>query len=91
MIERVLKIVGLDTKNKRAKLHDCPENKILNKDRNGKPREQKWNYISAVGCLSNIQAMIRLDITMTAQQGAIFWNDPLQEHKEDVKVYAGIY
>ena len=85
MIERVLKIVGLDTKNKRAKLHDCPENKTLNKDRNGKPREQKWNYISAVVCLYYIQAMIRPYITMAAQQGARFCNDPHKYHKESLK------
>ena len=40
MIDRVLKIVGLDPKNEKVKLHDCPEDRMLYKDPNGKLRKQ---------------------------------------------------
>ena len=87
MIERVLGIVGLDGDNERTKLHDTPasEHKILDNDPLGEPRIQKWNYRSAVGCLSYLQSMIRPDITMAVQQCARFCNAPQKEHEEAVK------
>jgi hypothetical protein len=56
MIERVLRIVGLDPESSRVKLHDTPasDQKILDKDPDGLPRVQEWNYRSAVGCVSYI-------------------------------------
>ena len=74
MIDRILNIVGLDPKDEKVKPHDCPAYRTLDKYSNGKPRKQKWNYRSAVECLSYIQAMIRPDITMSVQQCAIFYN-----------------
>ena len=87
MIERVLEIVGLDKDSERVKLHDTPasEHKLLDNDPNGQMRTQKWNYRSAVGCLSYLQAMIRPDITMAVQQCARFCNNPQQEHEQAVK------
>jgi Reverse transcriptase (RNA-dependent DNA polymerase) len=87
MIERVLKIVGLDENNGKTKLHDTPasEHKILDNDPDGKGRIQGWNYRSAVGCLSYLQSMIRPDITMAVQQCARFCNAPQREHEEAVK------
>ena len=82
MIDRVLKIVCINNKNKEVKLHNSPEDKILDKYPNGKPRKQKYNYRSAVGCLSYIQDMILPDITMAVQQCAIFCNELSQEQKE---------
>ena len=85
MIERVLDIVGLHQEG--SKMHDTPasESKILDKNPEGEERKQEWNYRSAVGCLSYIQAMIRPDITMAVQQCARFCNDPKREHEEAVK------
>lgn len=87
MIERALSIMGLDPNSKRTKMHDTPasHSKILDKDPDAFERNQKWNYRSAVGCLSYIQAMIRPDITMAVQQCARFCNDPKLEHEEAVK------
>jgi hypothetical protein len=87
MIEWVLKIVGLDPDSERTKLHDIPasEHKLLDNDPDGLERIQKWNYRSAVRCLSYIQAMIRPDITMSVQQCARFCNKPKREHEEAVK------
>ena len=87
MIERVLEIMGLDLETDRIKKHDTPASntKVLDKDPDGKPRQQNWNYQSAVGCLSYLQAMIRPDITFLVQQCARFCNDPKQDHEEAVK------
>lgn len=87
MIERVLQIVGLDTDRNDVKLHDSPadSSKLLDNDPNAKSRVQKWNYRSAVGCLSYIQSMIRPDITMSVQQAARFCINPSREHEEAVK------
>ena len=87
MMERVFNIVGIYPASKNVKLHDTPafSDCILDNDPDGKPRLQKWNYRSAVGCLSYIQAIIRPDITMATQQYARFCNDPKQEHEEAVK------
>ena len=87
MMERVFDIVGLDPTSEKVKLHDTPASLecILDNDPNGKPRLQSWNYRSAVGCLSYIQAIIRPDITMATQQCARFCNKPSQEHEEAVK------
>jgi hypothetical protein len=87
MIDRVLRIVGLDPNSTRTKLHDTPaaSDQLLDNDPNGKPREQSWNYRSAVGCLSYLQAMIRPDTTMPVQQCARFCNEPKRDHEEAVK------
>jgi hypothetical protein len=57
----------------------------LDNDPNGKHREQSWNYRSAVGCLSYIQAMIQPDTTMPVQQCTRFCNEPKRDHEEAVK------
>lgn len=87
MIERVLKIVGLDPKDENIKTHDSPaaSDKLLDNNPNAAPRKQHWNYRSAVGCLSYIQSMVRPDITMSVQQVARFCNNPSREHEEAVK------
>jgi hypothetical protein len=87
MIERVLNIVGLDSNSERTKMHDTPasESQLLDKDPDGAPRVQTWNYRQAVGSLSYLQANVRPDITMSVQQCARFCNDPRKCHEEAVK------
>ena len=84
MVDRFFKIVVLDPKSKKVKMHDCPSYQIPNKETNGKHCKKKRSYISAVGCLSYIQAMIRPYITMEVKQCTIFFNDPSQEHEKSV-------
>jgi hypothetical protein len=85
LIERVLGIVGINSEDENVKVHDTPASAVLQKNTKDKKRIQKWNYRSAVGCLSYIQAMIRPDITMAVQQCAKFNNAPTREHEEAVK------
>ena len=85
MIDRLLTIVGLDSNATNVKLHDCPAISILHDHPTAPPRTQTWNYRSAVGCLSYIQAIVRPDITMAVQQCARFCNQPNKDHEEAVK------
>ena len=80
-------MVGIYPSSKNVKPHNTPASSdcILDNDPDGKPKIQKWNYRSAVGCLSYIQTIIRPDITMATQQCARFCNDPRQDHEEAVR------
>ena len=84
MINRVLEIVGLN-KDENVKVHDTPATIILTDTAAAKPRLQKWNYRSANGCLSYIQAIVRPDITFATQQCARFCNNPGRDHEEAIK------
>ena len=85
MIERILDIVSLGGRDCHVKMHDTPAVNVLQTTEQDEPRNQKWHYRSAVGCLSYIQAMIRPDITMAVQQCARFNNNPKKSHEEAVK------
>ena len=67
MIKRALDIVGLAKTDSHVKTHDTPAVDILSPTATPRPRLQQWNYRSAVGCLSYIQAMVRPDITFDVQ------------------------
>ena len=84
MINRVLEIVGLN-KDENVKVHDTSATIILTDTDAANPRLQKWNYRSANGCLSYIQAMVRPDITFATQQCARFCNNPGRDHEEAIK------
>ena len=85
LIQHILSLVGLDPDCADIKVHDTPASTILQRDENGPARLQTWNYQSAIGCLSYLQAMIRPDITYAVQQCARFGNNPCKCHEEAVK------
>ena len=87
MIQRVLEYVGIDPNSDNVKMHDTPaaSNKILNRDTDGPPRNQTWNYRGVLGCLSYLQSMVRPDITFAVQQCARFANDPRRSHEVALK------
>ena len=85
MIDRAIDIVGLHHPESRVKMHDTPAVDVLHSNPSLKKKCQKWNYCSAVGCLSYIQAMVSPDITFAVRQCARFCNDPSTDHKEAVK------
>ena len=85
MIERLMTIAGLDSKDTHIKLHDTPATTILLDNPKAKLRLQKWHYHSAVGCMSYIQSIIRPDITSAVQQCARFCTPSNREHEEAVK------
>ena len=72
IIEQAIQAAGLDPDSKIVKLHDTPasEKQILDNDPNGEECLQTWNYQSAIGCLSDIPAMIHPDLTEVVQRCA---------------------
>ena len=91
MIERALSIVGLHGTDSHIKRHDTPAIDILVPSTKTKPRLQKWNYRSAVGYLSYIQAMVRPDITFAVQQCARFCHSPSKTTKKLSNAFVVIY
>jgi hypothetical protein len=90
MIDRCLQIVGIPTRDQddsKIKSHDTPAEPrpILNKDTNGPPRQEQWNYRAAVGALNYLQAMSRPEISYQVHQCARFCNDPKLSHEKAVK------
>ena len=87
MIDRVLKLLGLDDNTGRVKTHDSPaySGKLLDNYPGSLPREQTWHYRGAIGLMSYIQGMNRPDITMATQQCARFCNNSSKEYEEAVK------
>ena len=88
MIKRVLVIVVLDPNSDRVKLYGSPTSseKLLDYNPDALPRQKSFHYISTVGCLSYIQAIIRPYITMAVQQCAILCNSPNKDREEAVKL-----
>ena len=80
MIQRALKVVGLEVNDQHIKMHNYPESseKLLNNNPNGKTRLQLWHYRSAVGCHSYISEMIHPDITIPVEQCARLCKNPRQ-------------
>ena len=68
MIDHAIDIVGLNHPDSHIKIHDTPAVDVLHCDPSSPKKRQKWNYRSAVGCLSCLQVMVRPDITFAIQQ-----------------------
>ena len=58
---------------------------VLNKDLDGKPRKEDWNYRTAVGMLTYLQGNSRPEISMSVHQTARFCNDPKLSHEKAIK------
>ena len=86
MIKRVLSIVSLHGTDLHIKRHNTRTVKVLVPSIKTKPRLQKWNYSSTVGCLSYIQGMVCPDITFPVQQCARFCHLSSRDHEEAVKL-----
>lgn len=84
-IRRVLDIVSLNQPDKYFKMHDTSASCILQTYMEKQPQVQRWNYLSEVGCLSYIQAMIWPDIKMSVQHCTWFNNATMKVHEEAVK------
>ena len=57
---------------------------ILNKDIEGKPHKNSWNYRTAIGMLSYLQGNTHPDISMAVHQNACFWNKPMLSHEQAI-------
>ena len=58
---------------------------LLQKDLAGKTRKDDWNYHTAVGMLTYLQANSRPEMSMTVHQTARFCNNPMLLHEKAIK------
>lgn len=71
-----LGIVGLDKHDSNVTMHDTPALNTLHSDPASANCQQKWNYQSAVGCMSYLQMTIHPDITLAIHQYTCFATNP---------------
>ena len=80
LIERIIKLVGLEETDKQKRT--TPVGKpLLYRNLEGKPYKKQWNYQVAVGMLNHLQATTRPDISMAMHQCVRFCNDPKLSHE----------
>ena len=60
-------------------------NTILTNDKNGKERQEKWNYRSLIGMLNYLVNTTHPELAYSVHQCAIFCNGPKHSHKQAVK------
>jgi hypothetical protein len=88
LIDRIVSLLELnqDEQGFRTNPKATPVGKpVLNKDLEGKPRKEDWNYRTAVGMLTYLQANSRPEISMSVHQTARFCNDPKLSHEKAIK------
>ena len=84
LIERIIEFVGLHGND--VKLRDTPVGKpLLNKDLDGVPRIEDWNYRAAVGMMNYLVKTSRPDLAMAVHQCARYNNKPMLSHEKAVK------
>ena len=88
IINRCLEIVGIPVNNDtHTKTHRTPAvpDSILQKDSDGEPCEQDWEYPTAIGALNYLRAMMQPEISYAIHQASRFSNSPKKSHEEAVK------
>ena len=84
LIERIIEFFGLHGND--VKLRDTPVGKpLLNKDLDGVPRIEDWNYRAAVGMMNYLVQTSRPDLAMAVHQCARYNNNPMLSHEKAVK------
>jgi hypothetical protein len=82
LVDRFIELVGIK---KESKTHDTPADRVLQADKDHREKEEPWNYRSAVGILTFIQASTRPDLTFPTHQAAKFSVDPRVTHEKAIK------
>eukprot|EP00978_Attheya_sp_CCMP212_P036392 scaffold164691_cov35-Attheya_sp.AAC.2 len=84
LIDQIIEDLGLK---ENTKTKDLPAltSKVLNKDVNGKPFNEKWNYRSVVGKLNFLEKSTRPDLAYSVHQCSRFSIDPKESHAQAIK------
>ena len=84
LIDNLLNLLGLENDSKK---HDTPADLHAPKDfiQSDLPREEKWNFRSAIGLLNYIAMTTRPDISAAVHQCARFTCNPKRFHEQAVK------
>ena len=85
---RIISFLDIDTHDYGMETNPKPtpvSKPLLHKDLAGKPRKEDWNYRTAVGMLSYLQANSRPEMSMAVHQTARFCNQPMLLHEKAIK------
>eukprot|EP00978_Attheya_sp_CCMP212_P017515 scaffold46797_cov52-Attheya_sp.AAC.1 len=84
LIDQIIEDLGLK---ENTKTKDLPAltSKVLNKDVNGNPFNEKWNYRSVVGKLNFLEKLTRPDLAYSIHQCSRFSIDPKESHAQAIK------
>jgi len=85
LIERTLRVLGIEGDSKTNSKLTPASKPLLHKDLEGLPRNNSWNYRQAIGMLTYLQGSTRPDISMAVHQAARFCIDPKLSHERAVK------
>ena len=84
LIDHIIEFFGLH--GNYVKLPDTTVGKpLLNKDLDGVPQIEDWNYRAAVGMMNYFVQTSRPDLSMAVYQCARYNNNPILSHKKAVK------
>ena len=84
LIDDIIAQVGFNDRTK-AKATPAPSSTILNRDLDGQPFEEKWEYRSVVGKLNFLEKSTRPDIAYATHQVARFSAEPRKSHADAIK------
>ena len=88
LTDQIISFLGIDINDYEMETHPKPTpvgKPLLHKDLTGKPRKEEWNYRTAVGMLSYLQANSRPEMSMAVHQTARFCNQPMLLHEKAIK------
>jgi hypothetical protein len=85
LIDQILEDLGLNLPNTVAKPSPALSSKIIGRDLEGKPFNEKWEYRSVIGKLNFLEKSTRLDLGYATHQCARFCTAPKESHAIAVK------
>jgi hypothetical protein len=88
LTDRIINYLGIDTNDYGMETNTKPTpvgKPLLHKDLAGKPRKEDWNYRTAVGMMTYLQANSRPEMSMAVHQTARFCNKPMLLHEKAIK------
>ena len=88
LIDQILTDLNFDIENTKTKDIPALSSKLLDRDLEGNPFEEKWQYRSIIGKLNYLEKCTRGDIAFAVHQCARFSQDPKKSHADAVRQIA---
>jgi hypothetical protein len=85
LIDQILEDLGLDVPSAQSKPTPALSSKIIGRDADGTPFNERWDCRSAIGKLNFLEKSTRLDLGYATHQCARFSIDPKESHAQAVK------
>ena len=88
LTDRIISFLGIDTNDYGMETNPKPTpvgKPLLHKDLDGKPQKEEWNYHTAVGMLTYLQANRCPEMSMADHQTTCFCNQPMLMHKKAIE------